>query len=66
MHTSDFYPLWQEWFDLHDSLSAKQQYENELAALFVGHKPDGFADRSKKILYVGKATRGNSLIEILF
>ncbi len=50
--------LWPEWFDLYNLLSAKKEYANQLAGLFVGHVPTGFADQPKKILYVGKATRG--------
>jgi|GEM_PF-4536447 len=58
MHISTLNCLWQKWFDLYSSLSAKQEYANHLAGLFVGHVPADFAVQQTKILYVGKATRG--------
>src|SRR5260370_36285696 len=60
MAVSQFQTLWQEWFNLHDELSQKKIASDlgGLAGLFPGHKPQGFEDHQKRILYVGKSTAG--------
>jgi hypothetical protein len=57
--------IWQRWEEKYQQMTADKKWAGKIAGLFYGHEEPGFRAAAKRILYTGKATRGEFNLENL-